>query len=223
MPNSSTSLPESLLAQLGVEPKTDDERSRKFKLFEEYLSAVEEVRNQLLRLWAQARANPQMSTSMAAIETRVQRATDGGLAMGIEDSIPGRWFVYDMVRKAAQNNNAMAHVLQELEEALEPDSSDDEGVTPSSANIKPKSLDGPMTTSEKIEAQPSCPICLEEGAPEGDNVHFFSQCQHWVCQRCWPRWETVRKERGKRAFCPLCRREDFVCAIHGAASPLQSL
>eukprot|EP01035_Chromulina_nebulosa_P017860 gene17860-23473_t len=52
-----------------------------------------------------------------------------------------------------------------------------------------------------------CPFCLEQMT--SDNVNTVN-CGHRTCQSCWDHW--VELKRG-RAFCPLCKYNDFVSEI----------
>merc|ERR1712146_856296 len=62
-------------------------------------------------------------------------------------------------------------------------------------------------------ANEACPICLEPFA--GSRAAYpLKRCGHVVCAECWPQWAEARASRGRAAFCPLCRCEDFCRAIH---------
>jgi hypothetical protein len=49
-----------------------------------------------------------------------------------------------------------------------------------------------------------CPFCLDPIARESMKV---LTCFHKTCSDCWAHWEDLK---GRQAFCPLCRHEEFV-------------
>jgi hypothetical protein len=55
-----------------------------------------------------------------------------------------------------------------------------------------------------------CPYCLDQMTPETSTV---LGCCHRVCSDCWMHWVNLK---GNRAFCPLCRHEEFVSEILNA-------
>lgn len=57
--------------------------------------------------------------------------------------------------------------------------------------------------------QTECPVCLEEFSPEAPAETLG--CCHKVCRECWAHWTTVMRGH---PFCPLCRNEEFVEALH---------
>lgn len=52
-----------------------------------------------------------------------------------------------------------------------------------------------------------CPFCLD---PMNVDASTVLGCCHRVCTDCWTNWSTLK---GKRAFCPLCKHEEFVQEI----------
>lgn len=98
------------------------------------------------------------------------------------------WFVYFMMRQAERNNRAMAAILTGFEKKLEF-----------------------LAKSEQAE----CPICLETFKSEGPNVAETLSCCHRVCRECWEHWTVVTHNR---PFCPLCKNEEFLGAVHAAMS-----
>lgn len=55
-----------------------------------------------------------------------------------------------------------------------------------------------------------CPFCLEPLAEVGDPVVLG--CCHKACKECWENWQEIK---GRNAFCPLCRQDDFLQDIVG--------
>jgi len=53
-----------------------------------------------------------------------------------------------------------------------------------------------------------CPFCLDP-LKEKDDVHTLGCC-HQACSECWLHWQNLK---GKAAFCPLCRQEDFLSSM----------
>jgi hypothetical protein len=49
-----------------------------------------------------------------------------------------------------------------------------------------------------------CPYCLEQMSVETSTV---LGCCHRACTECWDHWVALK---GARAFCPLCRNEEFI-------------
>lgn len=62
--------------------------------------------------------------------------------------------------------------------------------------------------------QAECPVCLESFG-SGEHAPETLGCCHKVCKECWHQWSKV--VRG-RAFCPLCRNEEFLGAVAARAS-----
>jgi len=57
--------------------------------------------------------------------------------------------------------------------------------------------------------QDECPICLDAFSTESPAETLG--CCHKVCRECWANWSTVMHGR---PFCPLCRNDEFVEALH---------
>lgn len=93
------------------------------------------------------------------------------------------WFVFHMMRRAEQNNLSMAKLLDKFEKTL-------------------KFL--------RTSSQTECPICLEDFEEGGSCAPETLACCHKVCKGCWEHWKVVM---GGRAFCPLCRNDDFLGAV----------
>jgi len=53
-----------------------------------------------------------------------------------------------------------------------------------------------------------CPFCLEPLSEIGDPVVLG--CCHKACRECWEHWQEIK---GRNAFCPLCRQDDFLADI----------
>eukprot|EP00992_Anisonema_acinus_P011200 TRINITY_DN7220_c0_g1_i1.p1 TRINITY_DN7220_c0_g1~~TRINITY_DN7220_c0_g1_i1.p1 ORF type:complete len:311 (+),score=76.77 TRINITY_DN7220_c0_g1_i1:56-934(+) len=59
--------------------------------------------------------------------------------------------------------------------------------------------------------QPDCPICLESFDGDAAAAEVLACC-HKVCGTCWQRWQQVA---GPRAFCPICKHEEFITELAG--------
>lgn len=55
--------------------------------------------------------------------------------------------------------------------------------------------------------QQECPVCLEPFEAEGEHAAATLGCCHKVCKECWETWSQLMHGR---AFCPLCRHEEFL-------------
>merc|ERR1712046_92728 len=93
------------------------------------------------------------------------------------------WFVYHMMRQAEKNNLKMAGILDGFEKKLEFLASND---------------------------QSECPVCLECFDDGPLHAPETLGCCHKVCKDCWANWSSVM---GGRAFCPLCRHDEFLGAL----------
>ena len=103
--------------------------------------------------------------------------------LGIIDD-PRKWFVYSMTKKANDNSGMIAQTLSLLRSRLEQINNEDVG---------------------------ECPFCLDDMGPLKDaDQTVVLQCCHRVCKPCWEHWQEVK---GARAFCPLCRNQDFVAEV----------
>jgi len=49
-----------------------------------------------------------------------------------------------------------------------------------------------------------CPFCLE---PLAETDPIVLGCCHKACKECWEHWQELK---GRNAFCPLCRQDDFL-------------
>lgn len=68
------------------------------------------------------------------------------------------------------------------------------------------------TKVDLLSRHGDCPICLESLKDEDATV---LGCCHKVCNGCWAHW---KKAKYGRAFCPICRHEDFVAEIANMAA-----
>jgi len=59
------------------------------------------------------------------------------------------------------------------------------------------------TKLDLLSRQDECPMCLDSL----DETAHVLPCCHKVCADCWENWQEMQ---GGRAFCPLCRQEDFL-------------
>jgi hypothetical protein len=107
-----------LLIQLKVEPINDSESYTKFLLFDEYLSTVVLLRDQVHSLFA--RGLPALSAAGAAASglSRRLKSIDAMENLAVEEPPRGEWLVYGMARRAAKNHSALSSALRELETKL---------------------------------------------------------------------------------------------------------
>jgi hypothetical protein len=167
-----------LLKQLEVEPKEDNELAAKFALFETFLQTVTVIREQTFEFW---RENMDLFEGGAKVSAQKEvDKIDAADCLGIFDD-SRKWFVYDMTKKANENNGKIAQTLSLLRSRLEQINNMEVG---------------------------ECPFCLEDMAPlkEANQTTVLSCC-HRVCTPCWEQWQKVK---GSHAFCPLCRNDAFV-------------
>ena len=67
-----------------------------------------------------------------------------------------------------------------------------------------------------LSAQHTCPVCYESFTDAaGTKPATTLGCAHKVCTECWSEW---RQMQGARAFCPLCRHDEFLHAVLPAGS-----
>jgi len=71
---------------------------------------------------------------------------------------------------------------------------------------------------ELLERTDECPVCLDALDACGEDPHVFSCC-HKVCGDCWQHWNELHNGR---AFCPLCRNEEFLGDMMRRASALDA-
>merc|ERR1711939_60354 len=149
-----------LLEQLKVEPAEEEEQQAKFLLFEKYLETVEKLRGETFEFWAEAKE--EFHESGRGDVERALRKIDGHDNLGV-DFFEGRWFVYDMTKKAGSNCAMIGRNL---------------------AMIK--------TRIELLAQQDDCPVCLEPLEECGEEPHVFSCC-HKVCGECWQHWSELHR------------------------------
>lgn len=70
---------------------------------------------------------------------------------------------------------------------------------------------------ELLARAEDCPICLEGLEVCGEEPHVLGCC-HKVCRDCWSHWSQLQ---GSRAFCPLCRNEEFLGDLMRRQSTLE--
>lgn len=70
---------------------------------------------------------------------------------------------------------------------------------------------------ELLARQDDCPVCLDPLEECGQEVHVL-QCCHKVCGECWAHWSDLHHGR---AFCPLCRNEEFLGDMMRRADALE--
>jgi len=148
-----------LLEQLKKEPIEEPEQAAKFLLFEKYLETVTKLREETFDFWAEASGDFHAS-GRGDIE-RALKKIDGHDNMGV-DFIEGRWFVYDMTRKAGTNCAMIGRNLAMIKSRL-----------------------------ELLSQQNDCPVCLEELDTCCEEPYIFGCC-HKVCGECWRHWSEMR-------------------------------
>jgi len=150
----------SLLEQLKVEPAEEEEQHAKFLLFEKYLETVEKIRGETFEFWAEAKDefHPSGRGDIDKALTRIDNRDN----LGVE-FYEGRWFVYDMTKKAGSNCAMIGRNL---------------------AMIK--------TRIELLAEQDDCPVCLEPLGECGEEPYVFSCC-HKVCGECWRHWSEMHR------------------------------
>merc|ERR1711959_432207 len=149
-----------LLEQLKVEPAEEEEQQAKFVLFEKYLETVEKMRVETFDFWDEAKE--EFHESGRGDVERALRRIDGHDNMAVE-FYEGRWFVYDMTKKAGSNCAMIGRNL---------------------CMIK--------TRIELLAEQDDCPVCLEPLGECGEEPHVFSCC-HKVCGECWQHWSEMHR------------------------------
>jgi hypothetical protein len=194
---------EQLLAQLRAEPDTDDERAAKFALYETFSETTQKAREALFTFWDGCKhefggdggggGGGGGGQAREGVAHALKRL-DRQENWAIEFA-DGRWFVFDMARKCDANSALIDSTLGSIKTKL-----------------------------ELLARQDDCPICLEplaEDAEGGDDAGVVVLgCCHKVCRECWDEW--VKLKRG-RAFCPLCRNDEFLGDVvegHGVPAPL---
>jgi len=143
-----------LLNELRIEPSDEAEQAAKFGLFTEYLGTVEQLRNETHSFFDECKEDFHAS-GRSDLECKIKKI-DSQENMGV-DFVEGRWFVYDMTKKAGDNCGLIGNVLALIKVRL-----------------------------ELLARQDECPICLEE-MDEGSEPHVLGCChkvckdcwQHW--------------------------------------------
>jgi len=194
-----------LLGQLRVEPDSDKERASKFELYEQFADTVSTGRRALHAFWSACK--PEFTGAGAGACAAVERSLaqlDRAQHCTVHFN-EHRWFVHDMLAKADENNRRVESLLQ-----------------------------GIKTKLELLAQQDECPICLEplispacatsagamsvgggtgaagsgvERERTAERKVVVLGCCHKVCEPCWRHWQQLK---GQRAFCPLCRNDEFL-------------
>ena len=178
-------------------------------------SINEELQNLLKQLEVEPKNDSELAAKFALFETILQTVTvireqtlqfwnenkdlfEGGSQAAAQNEIkkidaedclgiiddPRKWFVYSMTKKANDNSGKIAQTLALLRSRLEQINSEEVG---------------------------ECPFCLDDMAPMKDaDQTIVLSCCHRVCKPCWEHWQEVK---GSRAFCPLCRSDEFVSEV----------
>lgn len=151
---------QTLLQKIITEPTEDEDIAANFKLYEQYLETVELVRKSVFDLWEESKDS--FPASAKATIERDFAQIDGHANMEINfDS--GRWFVYEMTRKAEANRQLLLTLSRSIQTRL-----------------------------ELLAAENDCPICLEAmGGQDGQPVTVLGCC-HSVCTDCWTHWMEMK-------------------------------
>lgn len=150
---------QNLLKQLRKEPSDDTEMAAKFGLYETYGQQVEKMRGTLFGLYDENKAT--LPEAVRKDLEKQLKKVDSAEAMGIYDEAR-EWFVYQMMKKAGDNNTNMGNVMDGFEKRLEFLAAND---------------------------QDECPVCLEKFS--GELPAETLGCCHKVCSDCWANWCTV--------------------------------
>lgn len=157
-----------LLNQLRLEPNVEEEVTAKFLLFEKYLETVEKLRSETFEFWADAQVDFHESArgDIQRSLTRIDSADNMGIMF-----VEGRWFVYDMTKKAGTNSALIGSILATIKSRL-----------------------------ELLGRQDECPICLDDLTQCGAEPHVF-QCCHKVCGDCWEHWQEMQRSNAFCPMC----------------------
>eukprot|EP00760_Papus_ankaliazontas_P038965 PhM_4_TR9444/c1_g1_i1/m.59878 len=184
-PEAATAAEESTgLESLRVEPTDDEVAAAKFSVFEAFSAKVTAVRDDLMKVVADAE-EVLPETANAAVRADVS-ALDSTRNLGIYNE-SRNWFVYDMMVQSGKNAATMESLSRGIAAKAE---------------------------LASTNAQPECPICLEVWGEGGEVVPLLLGCCHRVCQPCWVQWTEVQAAAGNTPFCPLCRHAEFLDVVH---------
>jgi len=177
---------EKLLNELRKEPKDDAGRETKFKLYEKYQETIQDARKALFKFWSDCK--------------KEFGATDGD----------------DGEREKAAAVKQVESDLKRVDDARNlgfPDFQSDCWFVYHMAIKVTKNntmlgdvLKGIQTKLDVLAKQDDCPICLE---PLDEDPEVLGCC-HKVCTECWANWKAMQ---GARAFCPLCKHNDFLGSV----------
>lgn len=125
-----------ILNQLRKEPKDEKEITAKFGLYEDYLATVEDSRNATHNFWKECKPDFEAVDNSEHVIKTIEKEIK---AIDAEDNLSiiwseTRWFVYDMTKKADQNNDKLKACLHNLEIKL-----------------------------DLLDKEDECPFCLEAG------------------------------------------------------------
>ena len=181
---------ESLLADLRDEPDTDAERAAKFALFETYLETVTKMREQTFAFWQESKPD------FVGVENLAAPSGGGGAVRAVEKALKQIDRAHNMGMPDFDGPVWFVHGM--CKKAAQ-NSAVIDGV-----------LRSVRTKLDLLSRQDECPICLE--CFDAEHIPQVLGCCHKVCDECWAHWKEVRHGR---AFCPLCRNEEFVSEIVG--------
>jgi len=162
---------EKAVSELRVEPKDDEERKEKFKLYEDYAATVEKVRAETIKFYEDSKSEFEGGAGLA-MERKI-KGIDSEENMGAFFQEGGPWFVLPMIKKAFQNNKSTSGILDEMRRKLE---------------LLAAQPDCPVCL-EKFD--PSIP----------ELTPVVLGCCHKVCAECWANWKRVARGRTTCPLC----------------------
>jgi len=175
---------DALLRQLRREPTDDEETQAKFALYENFLATVEASRKATYDFWDDCRE--EFEENAASSQNAVAQVEADLRAIDGEDNLG---IVFMENRWFVYDMIVQADKNNEtLKKALH--------------NIEIK-----LELLQKEDDD--CPFCLENLA-EAQLPFVTLACCHKACTECWTHWQELK---GRNAFCPLCRNEDFLESI----------
>jgi len=175
-----------ILNQLRREPTQEEELQAKFELYENFLATVEESRKATYDFWDDCKEEFESTANTANAQNAVAQVEADLTAIDGQDNLG---IIFHEHRWFVYDMMVQADKNNDkLKDALH------------KIEIK----------LELIQKEDDdCPFCLENIAAE--QLPFVTlACCHKACTECWTYWQELR---GQRAFCPLCRNEDFLESI----------
>lgn len=225
---------DALLAQLKVEPPTDEERAAKFAVYEAHAATLGTCRNALFNFWEGCR--DEFPAAPTAATDRLLKELDAAEAAGMADHEfgggggggggftpfqrrePPVWFAYFMARKATENEGRLNDALRQIRAKLE---------QLSTAQDCPCCLE-PIVGTTAGAGEGAAAATAEGGTGSGGGSSGSSSssgeagggcggvtlgCAHQICAECYANWVATCERNHKPLFCPLCRNDEFVADL----------